>query len=609
MKITNFLLNKNPIYLVFSYYKKHINNFWCRKMSRPLQTFQERLVFTSLSGNNLPKRNDFFTGREEILDKLYQVFSINENSAVTQVLRGLNGTGKTHIALEFCYLNINKYQNIFWINAKNEVTFSNSYYDIARLLGLITTGNVNNFNSRRNISLVNNWLSSHSDWLLVYDQLEDMTLLPEYLPANYQGHILITTNCQENLTDYSYVINLAPLSVDEATLFLLKRANLIAKDEKLPRNISDKNKFSAQQIIQEVNALPLALSLIAAYIEQTKCSLTDYLTLYQNIRYFPNRNTNSEEIDVDNIITAIYKLTADQINKKNLAATELLQCCSILSFEKIPEEIFTESAHLLRDILSDSFNSFFIYNESLSILLNYSLIERDNIDNSISLHSLLKTSIANLINYNTKVSLIESLTKSLNYLALKDPQDFQFSFLHQRILSSALVLSEFIISMKFNSLEVATLFYQLGIYCQKQVLLDSSLDCYFLALTSYRTTFGDNHPSVAVTLNNIGEVYRSQENYYLALNCYLQSLECYKESFSDNHPSVAMTLANLGILCAETAREMEAVDYYKKAIAVFDLSLANDHPWVIKTIRMYSNLLFQLNRNEEAQTLLNRINV
>ncbi len=579
-------------------------------MSRPIQTFQERLVFTTLSGNNLPKRNDFFTGREEILDKLYQVFSINENNAVTQVLTGFNGIGKTHTALEFCYLNINKYQNIFWINAKNEVTFSNSYYDTARLLGLITTGNVNNFNSRRNISLVNNWLSNHCDWLLVYDQLEDMALLTEYLPTNYQGHILITTNCQD-LANYSYVINLAPLSADEATLFLLKRANLIAKDEKSLENVSDKNKFSAQQIIQEVNALPLALSLIAAYIEQTKCSLTDYLTLYQNIRYFPSRNTNinSEEINVNSIITAIYKLTADQINKKNLAATELLQCCSILSFEKIPEEVFTESAHLLRDILSDSFNNFFIYNESLSLLLNYSLIERDNIDNSISLHSLLKTSIANLMNYNTKVSLIESLTKSLNYLALKDPQDFQFSFLHQRILSSALALSEFIISMKFNSLEVATLFYQLGIYCQKQLLLDSSLDCYFLALTSYRSTFGDNHPSIAVTLNNIGEVYRSQENYYLALNCYLQSLECYKESFSDNHPSVAMTLANLGILCAETAREMEAVDYYKKAIAVFDLSLANDHPWVIKTIRMYSNLLLQLNKNEEAQTLLNRINV
>ncbi|MBK7996329.1 MAG: tetratricopeptide repeat protein [Blastocatellia bacterium] len=579
-------------------------------MSRPLQTFQERLVFTSLSGNNLPKRNDFFTGRENILNKLYEVFSINENNAVIQVLRGFNGTGKTHTALEFCYLNITKYQNIFWINAKNEVTFSNSYYDIARLLGLITTGSVNNFNSRRNISLVNNWLSTHSDWLLVYDQLEDMALLPEYLPANYQGHILITTKCQD-LANYSYVINLAPLSVDEATLFLLKRANLIAKDEKSLESISDKNKFPAQQIIQEVNALPLALSLIAAYIEQTKCSLTDYLTLYQNIKYFPGKLTDisGEELDIDNIINAIYKLTIDQINKKNLAATELLQCCSILSFEKIPEEIFIESAHLLSDILSDSFNNFFIYNESLSLLLNYSLIERDNIDNSISLHSLLKTSIVNSMNYNTKVSLVESLTKSLNYLVLKDPQGSQFTFLHQRILSSALALSEFIISMKFNCLEVATLFYQLGIYCQKQMLLDSSLDCYFLALTSYRSTFGDNHSCVAVTLNNIGEVYRSQENYYLALNCYLQSLECYKESFSDNHPSVAMTLANLGILCAETAREMEAVDYYKRAIAVFDLSLANDHPWVIKTIRMYSNLLFQLNRNEEAQTLLNRINV
>ncbi len=68
-----------------------------------------------------------------------------------------------------------------------------------------------------------------------------------------------------------------------------------------------------------------------------------------------------------------------------------------------------------------------------------------------------------------------------------------------------------------------------------------------------------------------------------------------------------MTLANLGILCAETAREKEAIDYYKQALQVFEQSLPASHPWIVKILRLCSKLLFQLNRDDEAQLLLKRI--
>lgn len=574
-------------------------------MSRP-STFQEKVTLLNPNRNNLPKRNRFFTGREDILNQLNHVFSTNKGTAIVQVLSGLSGIGKTHTALEFCHLHINDYQTILWVNAENEVNLSSSYADIVRLLGLVTTGGLNSFNLQQNILSVNNWLSNHPNWLLVWDNLQDVTLLSEFFPSNHQGHILITT-CQ-SLLEYSYIIDLPKMSIVTGVLLLLKKASLLPANKKTLELVSDEDISIAQKIVQEVDGLPLALSMVGCYLEQNKCSLTDYLSLYQNIKdsIFPS-NVDNKDFNTNKCINNIYKLSIDKITQDNLIATQLLQTISVLPPSNIVEEIFTETTSLLGDELAGFTDSVSIYNNIIQLLSNYSLIERNNINQSICLHELLQKAIGESLDYNLKLSIVDKLTKALEYLASKDPQDPQYWPLYQRILPCSLALSEFINVLDVKSLESAKLFYQLGVYCQNQGLFNQSLDCYFLALTSYRHIFGDNHAWVAIILNNIGEVYRSQENYYLASNCYLESLGCYKEVFQENHPSIAMTLANLGILCAETARESEAIEYYKQALQSFEEFLPANHPWIIKIVRLYSKLLAQLNRDDEAQALLKRI--
>ena len=55
-------------------------------------------------------------------------------------------------------------------------------------------------------------------------------------------------------------------------------------------------------------------------------------------------------------------------------------------------------------------------------------------------------------------------------------------------------------------------------------------------------SLGREHPGVAGTYNNIGEVYRQQAKYPEALNMYQKSLDINIKVHGCNHPLVASTM-------------------------------------------------------------------
>ena len=62
---------------------------------------------------NVPyRRNPFFTGREALLDELYNKFQTSSMIALTQsqAITGLGGIGKTQIAIEYAYRHGEKYR-------------------------------------------------------------------------------------------------------------------------------------------------------------------------------------------------------------------------------------------------------------------------------------------------------------------------------------------------------------------------------------------------------------------------------------------------------------------------------------------------------------------
>jgi tetratricopeptide (TPR) repeat protein len=56
---------------------------------------------------------------------------------------------------------------------------------------------------------------------------------------------------------------------------------------------------------------------------------------------------------------------------------------------------------------------------------------------------------------------------------------------------------------------------------------------------------GENHPSVAISLNNLAKLYDSQRKYEEAEPLYLQALAIAEQALGENHPTTVKIRENL----------------------------------------------------------------
>lgn len=89
---------------------------------------------------------------------------------------------------------------------------------------------------------------------------------------------------------------------------------------------------------------------------------------------------------------------------------------------------------------------------------------------------------------------------------------------------------------------------------------------------------GRDHPSVALNLNNLANLYKLQGRYSEAEPLYRRALSIYEQQLGSDHPDVALNLNNLATLYFTQRRYVEAEPLYVRAITIWVTRLGANHP-------------------------------
>ncbi len=137
--------------------------------------------------------------------------------------------------------------------------------------------------------------------------------------------------------------------------------------------------------------------------------------------------------------------------------------------------------------------------------------------------------------------------------------------------------------------------YQQADYAQAEKLL--------LAALKEAEKFGNQDPRLAISLNNLAELYRAQGKYSEAEPLYQRALAIDEKALGPEHPDLATDLNNLAALYYAQGKHAQAEPLYGRALAIQEKALGPEHPQVATVLENYAALLHKSNRDAEADKM------
>jgi NB-ARC domain len=333
------------------------------------------------------QRNPFFTGREDVLTQLHQTLHAENTVALShpQGISGLGGIGKTQAALEYAYRYRTEYNTVLWVRADSVTSLISSLVELARVLELPER---HEQDQGIIVQAVLRWFRLHTDWLLIYDNIDDLSIAEPFLPKAGPGHLLLTTRAHA-LGKIAERLEVQTMEPETGALLLLRKAGLLTLPDTLDI-ASPRNGKIAREISQELDGLPLAIDQAGAYIKEAPCLLSNYLSLYRTRRGDILRKRGSFDQDYPASVATTWSLSFEKVFQANPASAELLNFCAFLAPNAIPEEVITKGALNLTPLLRKVVVHPVQFDHAITVLLAYSLIDR-NSNTTLNIHRLVQT--------------------------------------------------------------------------------------------------------------------------------------------------------------------------------------------------------------------------
>jgi tetratricopeptide (TPR) repeat protein len=559
------------------------------------------------------QRNPFFTGRERVLFRLHDLLTAQKRATLTQALTGLGGIGKTQTAVEYAYRYQHEYTAVLWARADSREALTTNFVTMADILGLSLS---HEQDQHRVVHAVLQWFNTHTNWLLIFDDVQEIEMLDDFLPKRETGHILLTTRIRAVGTGAN-TLEIEKMPLAEGILFLLRRAKIIRHDDPVEM-ASEHEQESARAIAEILDGLPLALDQAGAYIEETGCSFIHYLELYVQRRAILLKKRGKIASGHSASVATTFSLCFEKVAQVNRAATDLLRCCALLHPDDIPEELFTESATELGPVLHSVVTDPFAFDEVIAELFHYSLIHRSVEANMLSIHRLVQAVLLDEMGEQFQHIWAERVVKALCNVfpgrQLTTWQHMQRYLIHIQVCAA--LIDRW--NMRTTDVEEWLLhvgycvensgFYSLAetLYLQRNALIKNDVSGMIGAV--FGASWADyvtNSPAMEMltSVSPLPQLYYQQGKYQQAELQLQRAIMLIEQIFGSEHMKLAEPLNLLGALYSTIGKYAEAETHFQRALTLCLRASSVDVDGLAASFNNLADLYRKQGKYEQAEPL------
>jgi tetratricopeptide (TPR) repeat protein len=518
---------------------------------------------------NVPfRRNPDFTGRDELLGSLADRLAGGGTAAVTQVLQGAGGVGKTTLAVEYAYRHRGRFDAVWWVRAEEPATLLSDLTDLAAALGLAEASQAD---QQLTVAAVRRWLADHDRWLLILDNAPDpkhktggrppLARLVDLVPQVLHGQVLVTSR-DASWEHHAVLAELEVFRPEEAVAFLMARSG--ATDEQ-----------AAEQVAALLGYLPLALEQAGAYVRETRMPLATYVDRLRRFPALTIAKGHPRDRDPADTVATTWQVSLDHVRSVP-GAVELLEVCAFLGPEEIPRELFTQQFDPPSEVLAVLVDDPFAFDEAVVAVRRYGLVKAD--EQSLTVHRLVQQVIRDRIDpvqHHHRAATALRLVRAAFPTRHADPDAWPA---YARLLPHALAATGHAEALAVEPEQAAGLLTEAGLYLWQRADHRQARAVFERALALYEARLGPDHPTTAASLNNLGYALQAQGDLPAARAVFERALAIDEAHLGPDHPATATSLDNLATVLhrqgdLDTARTLQ-----ERALAIRETCLGADHP-------------------------------
>jgi tetratricopeptide (TPR) repeat protein len=551
--------------------------------------------------HNLPPwmAPEYFIGRGEELETLLDGLAAPGGGALAvvqpHVLRGGGGIGKTRLAIQALWVLYLQggCDMAFFVSASSaaELDMRLAALDGPSLLNLYGKGEVPKDLETRRDNVIHALRRLAGRWVLVIDgadSIETRDAVKRLISELGGGRFIITSRRDDWPGGLVCKMRLDLFTLEEA------RACLVSRYWKESPSTTELADFD--RLAEQLERLPLALSLAASYMNSRRITPGRYLSLWRE-KQPEILDYNPADVDYAKSLLAAFKMSFDQLSP---SASALLSVLAWLAPEPFPR-VLVEDSEIVRGFVSAASNNGRDAGDALAELQTLSLVELD--EESLRFHRLVlecaRAGGAGLRSLESAHSWIKSSLPDTRFSRAGWGAWTQLSPHLDSIIGAAAGNGQ-------QGEDLAVLCNNYGSWLYNQARYASAEPLMRRALQIDEQSLGPNHPNVARDLNNLGQLLRATNRLYEAEPLMCRALQIDEQSSGPDHPIVAIRLNNLAQLLQATNRLSEAEPLIRRALEIDEQSFGPDHPNVASSLNNLAQLLQATNRLSEAEPLMRR---